>query len=90
MFVDLLDIIPGAFAVLEQILRSSVITDKYAFYKALSQFQKAGAIDIVLDALIAYFVEQGKYSIVQDWLYMKRYMDNNVSFENLALRMLVS
>ena len=47
-------------------------------------------IDIVLDALIAYFVEQGKYSIVQDWLYMKRYMDNNVSFENIALRMLVS
>ncbi len=58
LFVDILDTIPGAFAVLEQILRSSTIVDKYAFYKALSQFQKAGVIDIVLDALIAYFVEQ--------------------------------
>jgi len=90
VFVNLLDAIPSAFAVLEDILRLWTVVDKYAFYKALSQFQKAGVIDIVLDALIAHFVEQGKYSIVQDWLYMKRYMDNNVSFENLALRTLVS
>ncbi len=90
LFVDLLDTIPSAFAVLEHVVRSWVVTDKYAFYKALSWFQKAWVVDIVLDALIAHFVQQGKYIMVQDWLYMKRYLDNNVSFENIALRTLVS
>lgn len=90
LFVSLLDSVPSAFVVLEHIIQSWHIIDKYGFYKALALFQKAGVIDVVLDALIAHFVQQGKYNIVQDWLYIRRYLDTNVSFENIALRLLVS
>lgn len=90
LFIELLDSMPSAFAAIESILHSGTIKDKYAFYKALSSFQKAGVVDIILDALIAYFVEKKMYPIVQDWLYIKKYVDSNVSFENLALRTLTS
>lgn len=88
LFVDLLDSVPSAFMAMESVIRSGDIKDKYAFYKALSVFQKAGVVDIVLDALIAHFVDKKMYPFVQDWLYIKKNLESNVSFENLALRML--